>query len=202
MMLWASHRLRSGTISLKIAAHRWIVSHAPASLQQPKWPGHCQSERSGDAGLSCDYLRNCRRGGSLYFFGIPFWPKLCPWREWQRNSCWSYWWWSKSNFLLKSLRTCWIPCSPDMAPCDLWLSPKLKRSLKGKQFQTRADIMTAMTAESNSILKEAFLECFQQWQHHSKNCVESQGENFEGEFGFQHSRYACFFFPPEGWILF
>jgi hypothetical protein len=32
-MLWASHRLRSGTTGSKMTAHRWIASHAPAGLQ-------------------------------------------------------------------------------------------------------------------------------------------------------------------------
>ena len=43
-----------------------------------------------------------------------------------------------------------------MSSCDFWLFPKLKKPLKGKQFQTREDIMTAMIAELNAIPKEAF----------------------------------------------
>ena len=38
------------------------------------------------------------------------------------------------------------PCSPDMTP-KFSLFPKLKRSLKGKRFQTREDIMTATTGD-------------------------------------------------------
>ena len=41
--------------------------------------------------------------------------------------------------------------------------------------------MTAMTAELNTIPKEAFSECFQQWQHHWDKCAESQGDYFEGD---------------------
>ena len=26
------------------------------------------------------------------------------------------------------------PCSPDLAPCDFWLFPKLKSLLKGRRF--------------------------------------------------------------------
>ncbi|XP_037504875.1 protein GVQW3-like [Rhipicephalus sanguineus] len=73
------------------------------------------------------------------------------------------------------------PYSPDMAPCDFWLFPKLKRTLRGERFQTREDIMAATTAELNSIPKEAFSECFQQWQHRWEKCVESQGDYFEGD---------------------
>ena len=32
------------------------------------------------------------------------------------------------------------PCSPDLTPCDFWLFPKLKSSLKGKRFQTISEI--------------------------------------------------------------
>ena len=63
------------------------------------------------------------------------------------------------TFLVKNQ----TPYSPDMAPCDFWLFTKLKMILKGTQFQTREDIMAAMTADLNSISKEAFAECFQQW---------------------------------------
>jgi transposase len=33
------------------------------------------------------------------------------------------------------------PYYPDMAPCDFWLFPKLKRPLKGSRFDSREDIM-------------------------------------------------------------
>ena len=84
-------------------------------------------------------------------------------------------------FLVKNQTpvVCQTPYSPDMAPCDFWLFPKLKRPLKGKWFQTREDIMTAMTAELNTIPKEAFSECFQQWCHRWEKSEESQGDYFE-----------------------
>lgn len=73
------------------------------------------------------------------------------------------------------------PYSPDMAPCDFWLFLKIKRSLKGARLQTREEIMAETTAELNSIPKEAFLECFQQWQHRCEKCVEFQGDYFEAD---------------------
>ena len=33
------------------------------------------------------------------------------------------------------------PYSPDLAPRDFWLFPKLKTTLKGTRFQSRKDIM-------------------------------------------------------------
>ena len=73
------------------------------------------------------------------------------------------------------------PYSPDMAPCDFWLFPKLKLPLKGSRFESREDIMQNATAQLYSIPKEAFQKCFQQWGERWQKCVQSQGEYFEGD---------------------
>lgn len=73
------------------------------------------------------------------------------------------------------------PYSPDMAPCDFWLFPKLKMPLKGTRFESRDDIMRNTTMELNSIPKEAFKRCFQQWYDRWDKCVDSQGDYFEGD---------------------
>jgi hypothetical protein len=51
--------------------------------------------------------------------------------------------------------------SPDMAPCDFWLFPKLKRPLKGSCFDIHEDIMRNMTKELRSLPEEGFQKCFQ-----------------------------------------
>jgi transposase len=43
--------------------------------------------------------------------------------------------------------------SPDMAPCDFWLFPKLKRPLKGSRFDSRKDIMWNAMKELRSFLE-------------------------------------------------
>jgi hypothetical protein len=43
------------------------------------------------------------------------------------------------------------PYSPDMAPCDLWLFPKLMRPLKGSRFDSRENIMRNATKELRSL---------------------------------------------------
>jgi transposase len=43
------------------------------------------------------------------------------------------------------------PYSPDMAPCDFWLFPKLKRPLKRSHFDSREDIMWNMMKELRSL---------------------------------------------------
>ena len=57
------------------------------------------------------------------------------------------------------------PYSPDMAPYDFWLFPKLK------------------TAEMNTIPKEDFQRCFQQWKDRWAKFVQAQGAYFEGDLG-------------------
>jgi len=50
------------------------------------------------------------------------------------------------------------PYSPDLAPPDYFLFPKLKFSLRGRNFETVVEIQCAVTRELNNISKTAFLE--------------------------------------------
>ncbi|PNF29776.1 Actin-related protein 2/3 complex subunit 4 [Cryptotermes secundus] len=56
------------------------------------------------------------------------------------------------------------PYSPDMAPCDFWLFPRLKTPLKGCHFDSREEIIQNATAQLHAIPKEAFQNCFQRWK--------------------------------------
>ncbi|XP_018339114.1 PREDICTED: uncharacterized protein LOC108746691 [Trachymyrmex septentrionalis] len=58
--------------------------------------------------------------------------------------------------LLKTVITgdeTWPPYSPDMAPCDFFLFPKLKRTLKGQRFANIDEIKTESLKELNAIPK-------------------------------------------------
>jgi hypothetical protein len=68
---------------------------------------------------------------------------------------------------------CQAPYSPDLAHCDFWLLPKLKRPLKGSRFDNREDIMRNATKELRSLPEEACQKCFQQVKEHWAKCVES-----------------------------
>jgi hypothetical protein len=54
------------------------------------------------------------------------------------------------------------PCSPDLAPCDFWLFPKLKTALKGHRFSCIADIQGYATTILQSIPEEEFQKYFEQ----------------------------------------
>lgn len=73
------------------------------------------------------------------------------------------------------------PYSPDMAPCDFWLFPKLKMPLKGTRFESREVIMQNATEQLRTIPQNEFQRCFGQWQQRWGKCVTAQGDYFEGD---------------------
>jgi transaldolase len=64
-------------------------------------------------------------------------------------------------------------------PYDVWLFPQLKTVLKGNRFEDIDEIKKNATSTLNTIPKDSFKICFQQWQDCWKKCVSSQGEYFE-----------------------
>jgi len=73
------------------------------------------------------------------------------------------------------------PYSPDLAPCDFFLFPRMKRAMKGKRF---ADV-EAVKATSQKVLEditlEEFQKCFAEWKKRLDKCIASNGEYFEGD---------------------
>jgi hypothetical protein len=72
------------------------------------------------------------------------------------------------------------PYSPDLAPCNFWLFPKLKDALKGQRFADLSDIQCNMKTLLQGIPENDFQDCFRQWHHHLTKCIASQGEYFKG----------------------
>ena len=56
------------------------------------------------------------------------------------------------------------PYSPDLAPYDFFLFPKLKGVIKGTRFQDSKAITTAVTKELRAIPMESFQKCIEAWQ--------------------------------------
>ncbi|UYV67254.1 hypothetical protein LAZ67_5000061 [Cordylochernes scorpioides] len=73
------------------------------------------------------------------------------------------------------------PYSPDLAPCDFFLFPKLRRPLKGRCYATLEEIKTASKEELKKILKNDFLKCFEDWKNRWHKCIISHGDYFEGD---------------------
>ncbi|UYV78520.1 hypothetical protein LAZ67_16001878 [Cordylochernes scorpioides] len=72
------------------------------------------------------------------------------------------------------------PYSPDLAPCDFFLFPKLKRPMKGRRYATLDEIKTASKEELKKIFKNVFLKCFEDWKNRWHKCIISHGDYFEG----------------------
>ena len=54
--------------------------------------------------------------------------------------------------------------SPDLAPCDFFIFPKLKEVIKGTRIQDSKAIKTAVTRELRAIPEKFFQECVEAWQ--------------------------------------
>jgi hypothetical protein len=87
------------------------------------------------------------------------------------------------NFLAINERTV-VPqstYSPDLAPADFFLFPKLKSTLKGRRFDTFDEIQKKSTKDLFVIPKEAFQKACQIWQKRWERCVASEENYFEGD---------------------
>ena len=73
--------------------------------------------------------------------------------------------------------------SPDQAPCDFYMFPKMKLQLKGQRFISTEEIQAELQQVLNMLMPADFNECFQKWQNHWDRCIQAQGDYFEDEGG-------------------
>lgn len=72
------------------------------------------------------------------------------------------------------------PYSPDLAPCDFWLFPKLNRLLRGHRFESIEEIERESVRVLNAIPESDYSNCFEDWKKRWHKCIASSGEYFEG----------------------
>ena len=72
------------------------------------------------------------------------------------------------------------PYSPELAPCDFFLFPKLKAFLAGRKYQSRQALGSAIHQYLITVPKSAYRDAFKKWIHRLKFCISSHGEYFEG----------------------
>jgi transposase len=63
------------------------------------------------------------------------------------------------------------PYSPDLAPRNFFLFPRLKSTLKGKQFQDVVEIQLNMTRQLQAIPKQAYQTCVEKWKDYWNRCI-------------------------------
>ena len=66
--------------------------------------------------------------------------------------------------------------SPDLAPCDFWLFPKLR----GCRYETIEEMKEAVTKVIDTLTQEDFYGAFQKLLEQYK-CIEARGDYFEGD---------------------
>jgi histone-lysine N-methyltransferase SETMAR len=64
------------------------------------------------------------------------------------------------------------PYSPDLAPPDYFLFPKVKSHLKGHLFDSISDIQKAVTSTLNTTTKDSFYKGIQKLYDHANLCVQ------------------------------
>ena len=76
------------------------------------------------------------------------------------------------------------PYSPDLAPCDFWLFPKLNEKLRGCRYETIEEMKEAVTKVIDTLTQEDFHEAFQKLLERYNKCIAAGGDYFEGDKSF------------------
>ena len=69
------------------------------------------------------------------------------------------------------------PYSPDLAPCDFWLFPKLR----GCRYETIEAMKEAVTKVIDSLTQEELHQAFQKLLEQHNKCSAAGGDYFEGD---------------------
>lgn len=73
------------------------------------------------------------------------------------------------------------PYSPDLAPADFFLFPRLKTSLKGERFADAEVVKQNATKQLKEITENEFQKCFEHLYERWGKCVVAGGAYFEGK---------------------
>ena len=69
------------------------------------------------------------------------------------------------------------PYSPDLAPCDFWLFPKLI----GCRYEKIEQLKDVVTKVIDTLTQEDFHGAFQKLLERYNKCIEAGGDYFEGD---------------------
>lgn len=73
------------------------------------------------------------------------------------------------------------PYSPDLAPCDYYLFPKLKKELRGKKFSNDEEVKSAISAYFEDKDNTFFFDGINKLIERSEKCIRVKGEYIEKE---------------------
>ena len=69
------------------------------------------------------------------------------------------------------------PYSPDLAPCDIYLFPKIR----GRRYETIEEMKDAVTKVIDTLTQEDFHRVFQKLLERYNKCIAAGGDYFEGD---------------------
>ena len=75
------------------------------------------------------------------------------------------------------------PYSPDLAPCDFCLFPKLKEKLRGCRYERIEEMKEAVTKVIDTLTHKDFYGAFQKLLEQYK-CIAAGGDYFKGDLSF------------------
>ena len=67
--------------------------------------------------------------------------------------------------------------SPDLAPCDFWLFPKLRSCC----YETSKEMKEAVTKVIDTLIQKDFHAAFQKLLEWYNKCIAAGGDYFEGD---------------------
>ena len=73
------------------------------------------------------------------------------------------------------------PYSPDSAPYEFWLFPKLKKKLRSCRYETIEEMKEAVTKVIDTLTQEDFHGAFQKLLERYNKCISRGGDYFEGD---------------------
>ena len=69
------------------------------------------------------------------------------------------------------------PYSPDLAPCNFWLFPKLR----GHRYETTEEMKETVMKVIDTLTQGDFHEAFQKLLEQYNKCIAARGDYFEGD---------------------
>ena len=69
------------------------------------------------------------------------------------------------------------PYSPDLAPCDIWLFPKLRSC----RYETIEEMKEAVTTVIDTLTQDDFHGAFENLLERYNKCIAAGGDYFEGD---------------------
>ena len=71
------------------------------------------------------------------------------------------------------------PYSPDLAPCDFWLFPNMKDSLRGNRYESREELREALSGSLRVLSRDGLQHVMTSWVKRWDKCIRSGGSYFE-----------------------